>query len=507
MNLETLFNKLQEAGRIKPSRLAHIRMSVRHYAAALGCPSPEDCSCEVYAIDEQTRNQFIEEYFKGGKSAYLLRNTKNDISFLFRQAEELKLIELPDPIIEGEDGDFGKRKLGRALPRKVLPKQTGFHRQSYGLPFEDWSDELREQYEDWRRWVSTDRKVAGNINPYNRPATIENKTRKFESYFGYLFKIKHIDDLDFQMLTDTRMLEDFAEWHLKRNNEEVSSQVSAVLSIAASIAQKYYFPKAILADRYFDTEKYKEIALEITRLQRRFNSNLKTNTSDSQKKEVYIPAQDLRRAARQEFPDKTLLDNQSGTVLALNAGRALAIMLIVNYPLRNINYREARLSQNIYKNAGGEWILRFTGDEGAASLKTKKRLHENNIYERIIEPETAELLDNYLRQWRPLLLRQVDEKIEQIENKENSSDNRLQVLKEHQEYLFLNSTGVPFSRQSFSTWIEKGIYRWFGVRISPERIRRISAIEMLNQGKSTSQVAEQLNDAPASISRIRRNYP
>jgi hypothetical protein len=294
---------------------------------------------------------------------------------------------------------------------------------------------------------------------------------------------------------------------LKRNNEEISAQVSAVLSIAGSVAQKYYLPKAILADRYLEAEKYKEIALEINRLQRRFNSNLKTNNSEFKEKEVYIPAQDLRRAAQQEFPDKELLDNQPGTVLALNAGRALAIMLLVNYPLRNINYREARLSRNIYKTADGKWSLRFTGEDETASLKSKKRLQVKNIYERIIEPETAELLNKYLSEWRPILIQQIDSEIEQLKKEEITSGKRFQAVKEHKEYLFLNSKGVPFSRQSFSTWIEKGTYRWLGVRINPEKVRQISATEMLNQGKSISEVAEQLNDIPTSVLRFRRNHP
>ncbi|MDQ3321250.1 MAG: hypothetical protein M3525_02140, partial [Acidobacteriota bacterium] len=65
---------------------------------------------------------------------------------------------------------------------------------------------------------------------------------------------------------------------------------------------------------------------------------------------------------------------------------------------------------------------------------------------------------------------------------------------------------VPFSRQGFSTWIERGTYRWLGVRINPEKIRYISAVEMFKKGKTVFEIAEQLNDVPESVSRIKSKY-
>lgn len=305
------------------------------------------------------------------------------------------------------------------------------------------------------------------------------------------------------MLLDAELLKQFSEWHLQRNNGEVSSQISAVLSIAASVTQKYYLPKAISADHFSEIEKYNVLTLQIERLQKYFNVSKTVLKSD--KKGSSVSAQDLRLTAKQEFPDKTLLSNQSGTVLALNAGRALAIMLITNYPLRNINYREARLFKNIHKTTNGEWRLRFTGNDETASLKSKKRLHLTNIYERVVDLDMTILLEKYLNDWRPLLVRQIDKKISQLKDEKANSANQIEVLNRNKEYLFLNSKGIPFSRQSFSVWIERGIYRWLGVRISPEKIRQISVVEMFNKGKSLSQVAEELNALPASLTQKRKN--
>ncbi len=80
MNLETLINRLREAGQIKPSRLANIKMSARHYAGALDCEDLKECSAEAFVIDKHTRNQKIENQLKD-VSLHMLRNTKNDINF------------------------------------------------------------------------------------------------------------------------------------------------------------------------------------------------------------------------------------------------------------------------------------------------------------------------------------------------------------------------------------------------------------------------------------------
>jgi len=530
VNLETLFNKVQESGRIKPSRLPHIRMSIRNYVGALGCPSVRDCSQEVFAIDKSERDHAIENYFAGRKSPHLLRNTKNDISYLLRQAEDLNLIELPAQMFnDATILSFGKRKLGRSLPRKILPDRTGFHRDPYGLALDKWHEHLRSQYDDWKEWVSTNKTSINGIKPYNRPATIENKTTKFEAYFGYLFNIRGIHNLDFQMLLDVSeeplselgddtdfvfmrknprvgLLEEFTNWHRERNNDKSSFQVREVLSVAASIVQKYYFPKALLADQYEIAEKYNKVAGKISSLQKRSNESIQRDKLSFARPEQLVTAEDLRLVATKEFPHKLLFNNQSSTVSAQNAGRGLAIMLLINYPLRNINYRESRLKQNIIKNAGGEWILRFTGDDEIASLKSKDRLNKRNIYERIIEPKTASLLDTYISEWRPKLVRQIDVKIQQLKTDNHTPAEDLQILKGYKDYLFLNSRGIPFSRQGFSTWIERGTYRWLGVRINPEKIRYLSAVEMFKKGKTVFEIAEQLNDVPESISRIKSKY-
>lgn len=275
MNLEILFDRVEESGLIKSSRFAYVRISVKHYAASLGCPSTKNCSGEAYNLDRATQNRIIEKHFDGKKSAYLLRNTKNDISFLLRLAGELELVVPKEQADENKPA--GRHNLGRSMPRKTSAEKTGFHCQSYGLPVIRWSAKLKEQYDDWIEWVSVERMIAGKIKPYNRPATIENKTDKMEAYFGYLYNIREIRELDFRMLIDIEgpdlyevnstdfvskrqnpgigLLEEFTEWHRKRNAGKASNQAKALLSVAAGLAEKYYLPKAIIADNLVEVER------------------------------------------------------------------------------------------------------------------------------------------------------------------------------------------------------------------------------------------------------------
>lgn len=505
MNLVTLFDYIQKSGQVKPSRIAHIRMSVKQYSAALGCPSLEKCTQDIYDLDQPTRNRIIEKHFDGKKSAYVLRNTKNDISFLFRLAEELKL--LPEKEINNEDkNSIGKHKLGRTLPQKIPADKTGFHRAAYGFPISKWSEQLKNQYEDWKEWVSVERTIADKIKPFNRPTTIQNKTDKMEAYFGYLRNVKEITNPEFQMIIDLSLLKEFLEWQRERNGNKASSQAKSILSVAAGIAEKYFLPKAILDNDQSAIYYYGNIVAEINYLQRVLTKEIDSEKTKTSKNEKLIDAENIRVAARQEFPLSSLFENQSGTVLALNAGRAVAILMLVNYPLRNRNYREARLSKNIIKNADGKWMLRFTEDDKNAALKSQKRFKKNNVYEKVIDEETTDFLNKYLKDWRPLLTNQIEKKIAELyQAKQTDSESHISRLNEHKDFLFLNSKGVPFSAQGFTKWIEKGLYRWIGSRITPEDIRQISVIEMLKQYKNTSQIAEHLNDVPESINRLKHN--
>jgi hypothetical protein len=499
VNLETLISKLQEAGRIKPSRLANIKMSARHYAQALGCRSLKECSAEVFVTDKVTRNQKIEEHLKEEVSSHMLRNTKNDINFLLRNAEELNLIQpIPQnsPVIE--EKKFGRRKITPNLPRIIAHEDTNFKREPYSLQLERWSEKLRRQYDEWLGWVTTEQGKIRGIDSYNRPATIETKTKKMEAFFGFLYNIRGISELDFEMLIDVAakgagdvenidfirfrqhrfvgLLEEFIQWHKIRYDDKFSSQARAVISVSISIAGRFYLLKAIKTKQYDLISKYESITSQIETLRDSLNARNGAAKASLSKYARAVSANELRRAAEQEFPHSQVLTNQqAGTVKATNAGRALAIMLMLELPIRNKNLREMQLQRNLVRNSIGKWVLTFRENEWISGSYYKRRRNNFEFHLREISPETAEYLDKYLETWHPILQLQIDKQIEEINSSDSDAAPGIQKLKEHKKYLFLTSRGKPFARQTFSKWIERGVFRWLGVRINPELIRQIAS--------------------------------
>jgi hypothetical protein len=66
---------------------------------------------------ESVRDPLIERELGKKAAGYVLRNTKNDISFLLRQAAELSLIKpLPEEAVQLPEKTLGRRTLHRKLP-------------------------------------------------------------------------------------------------------------------------------------------------------------------------------------------------------------------------------------------------------------------------------------------------------------------------------------------------------------------------------------------------------
>lgn len=494
MNLEELIDILQKVGQIKPSRLANIKMSARRYAEALGCYNLLECPETVFALGKLARNQKIELLLEGKKSLHTVRNTKNDISFLLRQAELLNLITpIPKKSPPLAEKSFGRRKIIPKLPSLISHEEASFNKEAYSLPLKYWDKDLRLQYEEWLKWVTTPNNKFGNVDPFNRPATIETKTSKMEAFFGFLKNIKGILDLDLEMLIDvsankstdtknkniikcrteqnTGLLEEFVIWHINRYEGKFTAQARAVISVALSLVEKYYLLEALKFNKDESIRKYRFIADGIIELRNRLIIKEKPPKQTIPKYNRTISKDDLWLAAIREFP-KDISPNarQIGNIKASDAGRALAIMLMLEYPLRSKNLREAKIGQNIIKTSDGKWAITSNGEKESAEQSYKKRTNNFESFNYEIGSGLDEYLIKYIEDWHPKITAEIDRQIA----KENRGD-KISKLQSRKSHLFLTSRGLPFSRQTFSIWIERGIFRWFGVRINPELIRQISS--------------------------------
>lgn len=486
MNLQNVIEKLEAAGKIKPSRLRHVRSSINRYAKALGCNSPAQCEEKQFALGKDEREQIIKEMMGDQASFYALRNAKNDISFLLNQAEKLGLIKkISDkPSRQSQKEKLRRRKLTSNLPAKISADRTGFHRIHYGLPIENWETKLRDEYENWKKWVSGEAEKNG-VKAFNEPATIETKTQKMEAYFGYLKNIRQITDLDFEMLFDVEsssntategsnfthlrkeinvgLLEEFMLWHLERNNNAISHQARVTLGVANSVVKNFYLAKARAERRSWDASNYLQIVKELNRLRELLKKNQEPDRST---KKANYTQDELFQAAKKEFPSSSALSpSQPGTILANRAGRALAIMLLIYHPkLRNKNLRELQINSSILKNEKGQWIVKILPTEQKNNLGRKGKLKG---FESVLVPSITNFLEKYLDQWHPQLIKRIDQNQALVLPTSNTA-----VENETEKYLFLKSSGTSYDRTEFIAWIERGTYRWLGVRLNPDQIRK-----------------------------------
>lgn len=489
MDLETLVNKLNAAGRIKPSRLRDIRSSATRYARILGCPDPENCLEESYALNRRARNEKIEAELRDA-SPHVLRNVKNNINFILRQGEELGLIR---PVSEAGNEiaprQFGRRAIGSRFPSLMSSKLVGYHRQGYSLPIERWPTKLKQQYDEWKLWVTEAKVPQHYLNPRNSPATIENKTKKFEAFFGYLSNERRIGELDFEMLIDLEphlspqsyiskfkkyrkqpdvgLLEEFVNWHKEYRLGRVSTQAREVVSAAGSVARRYYYLKARLNKQYEDVGRFDFLAEEISRLRMLLDEEQPGRIISSDSRMVSIV--ELLKTAKAEFPQVEHSARGSGIELASSAGRALAIMLLIYHPLRNRYYREAQLGQQIIKKEDGQWYLRVNNENGKRYSSAKQEVREQ-----LLSLDVISYVDRYLLYWRPKLVNKLEDKIKQLSAQGGQHNEQIEDLKKYKEYLFLNTNGTPFTRAGFGQWIQSATYKWMGVRVNPDLIRLIS---------------------------------
>jgi hypothetical protein len=83
---------------------------------------------------------------------------------------------------------------------------------------------------------------------------------------------------------------------------------------------------------------------------------------------------------------------------AMNARDSLLLRLLWRVPMRNRQFREMILGKNLLKDASGQWILQYRGDE----LKVSERRGRINTYIVPFPPELVDALEQYLTRWHPL---------------------------------------------------------------------------------------------------------
>jgi hypothetical protein len=125
MTLTKLFDQVAAQQALRPSRVKDVKTSLRYLARGLGADGPDQCAAAVLqAPDWKARlNRFLET-LEPPPSGHTVRNTRNNLSWLARQAYALGLLDAPaaPPV---------------ALPTRVEQRRRWRHCQINVLPCHD----------------------------------------------------------------------------------------------------------------------------------------------------------------------------------------------------------------------------------------------------------------------------------------------------------------------------------------------------------------------------------
>ena len=431
MTLQDLHDHLLAS--FPPSIHKDLKTAVRVLATALECPSPQHCPLEQYTRPFPTLARLVETLLLAqGKSSHTIRNTKNNLSRLFRLAEAQHLFSLqPLPLTP--------RSLSWKRPRRFATELLP-HRGLY-LMYANWPLALQEAFTTFATWATAPVVPGRNVSLRKRPRSVENYCHSFEGYFGFLHHIHHLAPVTFEHLFDLPLVTAYVHWHVNELHKRSTITIHSFLVYVSALAQQY---------RPLPEFRAHLVALRKT---------LPTPTPIYNKDDAWVSLSTLQDIGRALWPSKQPHQvhsaNSPGTRFATRAGLSLMFQLWTYIPYRQRNMREMQLGHNLQKDRQGQWRITFRGEQ----LKIARKRGKENVFSLPFPPTLVPRLEEYLQLWRPLLL---DES-------------------HPSAYVFPTERGGPYTPKHLTEKTSLIVYRYTGKHWHPHIIRSVWATEWIRK--------------------------
>ncbi len=408
-----------------------LKTAVNTLAKALDYPDPSTCPLEAYYLPLPDLYHRLETYLLNqGKKSHTIRNTKNNLSRLFRIADAHNLLKLKPPTPQPTYSLIGRRS---DTPRRPETTAHPFTRGSYFL-FKHWPSQLVEAYQAFYDWATQPFVPSRDARFRKRSVTLDNYRANFEGFFGYLVHERHIplQDLSFDQLFDLTLIRAYTSWHVNEKHHRVTVRIHNYLSNLLTLTHQY--------------RPLPDLRIAI----KDFQKTLPKPTKLFDKTHSWVPLAELKRIAQALWP----LPQTKGYIkhLAVRAGFSLILQIWTFIPYRSRNIREMRLEENLYRDPHGYWRIKFAGEQ----LKVSEKRGKPNTFDMPFPPPLVSILEEYLDVWRPLLTPQY-------------------AL----PHLFINRDGKPWSRKGLERLTRNTVYRYTGKFFHPHMIRTIWATEWI----------------------------
>ncbi len=497
--LKEVLDALIERQFIPPSRLGPIKTALKQYAIILEYNEPAECPLTAYHLPDEKRNRLIEERAVGirrGKfflGPHAIRNLKNNVSYVIRSAVDREIIgQVPGPLESYKDSNTIKTK-------KITCRHEWAKPSKYIL--DPVPQSLEQEITDYETWST---KIVNRDRPDNqkkRAVTFANHRGTLLRAAGYLVKYRGLkgDSISLSTLTEPENAINFIDWFIEQQGRFTAS---AGLNLARLIVLGKYLS---IVER--STEQRKVLELRVDELKTyRTNLGLPEKVIDKTKRWISLRKLEsvglsiyplnARRIAELGWDARRNLkrDKEDGYKeyprYAYRVVQSLLIRLNIRLPLRQRNLRELlwnpktpEQGRNLYKR-DGKWYIRFVAGE----LKISHVKGEVHRVEHEFPDDIVDLLEEWLLQWRPVLI---------------SSQKGAHVGSERaeagQEFVFLNSVGAPLTEYQVTWAFESATYRFTGVAMNPHMVRTIWATEYIKSTRNFIDAAYMLGDTVETV--------
>ncbi len=317
MNLLTFYETLTP--HLPASRAKDLKTAIRTLAKALGCNDPQHCPPEAYTKPLPVIYRLVEQQLSG-KGPHSIRNAKNNLSTLFRLADQHKLLPLLPATPER------RLRFTDFLLRTPRPGGRCSQRTGYYLRGQSWPSALTAGFQAYVTWATAPL-IEGRPAAWRKSlSTMELYRHHCEAFFGYLHHIRHLSPLTFEQLFEWPLLQSFVSWHVNDLHQRPTVTIRHFLRWCLVLTQQYR-PNPTLHQQLQELGK-----------------NLPAPLPTYNKSDVWVPLATLEEVGKALWPRKAPADiGSSGLRTATQAGLSLMLRLWCRRPYRQRNMREMRL--------------------------------------------------------------------------------------------------------------------------------------------------------------------
>jgi hypothetical protein len=448
MTLDDLLTEILKRGTVAPSRTKDLKTSVRYLTQALAV-HPAHLANDAEALESPYR-QILRTYFASldtTPSPHTIRNTLNNLSFLYRTARACELIHtvLPRPT-------HWTAMQARQQRKQTSPYRERSTHERYQLPVSEWPAAIREP---WQEYLSRRELTM-------RPITMNLYERSLKGFVAFGLTIDQPPMSTWDDIFNVDRVRRYIRWHAARMKvSRISPSAYRFVSQLITFARESQRP---------ETQALVMLKKQLPKPEPMHNKQHPDhNISLKELEDVGL----TMLANARKPPESHDGYGHGRHFKACRHRTALILRLLVRVPLRLRNLQEMQLGQNLYQDHSGTWQIRFQGDE----LKVRTRNGRINIFHIPFPPDLVEHLEEHLRVFRPILLRT-----------------------QNDAHVFLSRDGRIINHSRLGEVLSEQVYfHTGGKRFYPHLIRTIWTDTYLLKTHDISTAAFMLNDRPDTV--------